>query len=251
MIPIFDSLKQGNFIEVEYTSSEILEYTFTDNEDRHKDNCEKMGPNWDYYDYKIEYCHNSLGYRTDEFNTIDWANSIVVFGCSMIYGEGLQHEHTLCSRLSELSGYNVVNMGVPGCSTNFTFINNLVLRKHYPTPKAVVNAHTSIDRYTLFNQQDGHVHLLDPSAKGVLEFTALNPKHLQVQALAYQLAMQMLWKEKCFYTEGSFFPSTAAKLGVSYLQYFDLARDLQHPGILTNLSAAHIILDSLARQGFK
>ena len=46
-------------------------------------------PEWKYATKRIEYHVNSDGYRTKEWSDVHWKNSIVLLGCSYVYGVGV------------------------------------------------------------------------------------------------------------------------------------------------------------------
>ena len=85
---------------------------------------------------------NSLGYRTVDFNKVVWNDSIVIFGCSYVFGVGLFNNETISNQLQELIGRPVINMGVPASSMSYAFFNQLALSNS--KPYAVVNLWTSI-----------------------------------------------------------------------------------------------------------
>ena len=68
----------------------------------------------DPYDYM--YTRNSEGYRCAEFSSINWSNSIAVFGCSEVFGVSVPEDQTLPHHLSLLFGRPCINLGIPGAS---------------------------------------------------------------------------------------------------------------------------------------
>ena len=94
-------------------------------------------PEWKYATKRIEYHVNSDGYRTKEWNDIHWANSIVLMGCSYVYGVGVAEDETISHQLEDKIGHPVINMGVPGSSPTFTIHNLSCLLAQY-NPKGVV-----------------------------------------------------------------------------------------------------------------
>lgn len=121
-----------------------------DTERRFKINLAKQPSDWHYRTKEVTYNVNSGGYRCPEWNQIDWANSIVIFGCSETFGTGLAEDETISSALSGLTGVNVVNMGKNGTSMMFNLANNMILKKHFPQPIAVINHWTEPSRHTYF-----------------------------------------------------------------------------------------------------
>lgn len=95
---------------------------------------------WPYHHRKIRYTLNSWGYRCPEFDSIDWANSILAFGCSFTFGIGVNDDETWCHQLSLLLAVPVINLAQPGSSTEFQYLNYLRLSSRGIQPLAVVYA---------------------------------------------------------------------------------------------------------------
>lgn len=104
-----------------------------------------------YENKEVKYTLNSFGYRTKNFNKIDWGNSIIIFGCSVIQGVGLDDSHTLSSFLEKEMDLPVINMGVGGSSNEFHLYNSNILLTQYPKPKAVIYYLSGLQRYTFYN----------------------------------------------------------------------------------------------------
>lgn len=174
---------------------------------------------------------NSNGYRAPEFDTVDWANSVVIFGCSLVLGVGVEDEHTLSSQLSQLIGMPVINMGAGGTSMQFSFYNSIILNNNYPTPKAVIHAWTALERTSYYLQdQIQHHGAWDINDK---QTTAYNQDetHPAVHALFYQMISKQIWSHKTTYYETSFFKHTSSLLSLPVPRsYIDLAKDNMHPG---------------------
>jgi hypothetical protein len=58
----------------------------TDDDEAFSKNNKRLGEKWKYYNSKIEYKFNSLGYRTKELTDLN-NNFLLTFGCS--YTEGV------------------------------------------------------------------------------------------------------------------------------------------------------------------
>ena len=59
----------------------------------------KNHPEWPYHTEEVRYTTNRDGYRTYEWDKVDWPNAIVIFGCSCTYGIGVDDDHTLSAYL--------------------------------------------------------------------------------------------------------------------------------------------------------
>jgi len=82
----------------------------TDYEELYQKNRKDKGPNWYYYDSKIEYKFNSWGYRTKEFDELD-EDYLLTFGCSYTEGIGLHYDDTWPIKLSKALKLDIFNLG--------------------------------------------------------------------------------------------------------------------------------------------
>lgn len=204
--------------------------------------------NWKYRTKEIQYTLNSVYYRTAEWNDIDWKNSIVVFGCSHVFGEGLANDETLCHFLKKITGRYVVNMGVPGTGPTFGWYNSLILDKIYPTPYAVVNIWSSYERVIYFS--DTQVKRIGPWSGSIWDEYDKHAKDLfllcnndesnSINNFYFTaLAAMNYWRSKTKYAHASFFENVAdVPLDITFLESFDLARDDVHYGEKTQYNAA-------------
>jgi hypothetical protein len=196
------------------------------------------------------YCVNSAGYRTDEFDTIDWDKSIVIFGCSMVFGEGLDTEHTISYQLSKFLNCPVINMGVTGSSIQHSVHNQVILKQNYPTPRAVVNLWTEYSRCTLYAENVPNTFGSWNTEKGSYgDIWNSNLINAQVNALLMQSMSRQLWHGTQHY-EATFFKSTQGVLNCEqlngHLTDTDYAKDGQHPGPLATQAVSELLAEVLA-----
>ena len=111
-----------------------------------------------FRDRTLNYTLNSGAFRAPEFSDIDWAESVVLFGCSVVFGDGLDDSECLSSQLSELLARPVINMGVSGSSARLMAMNNLVLYHSWPTPWRVINIWPTADRITEITDQGANCY---------------------------------------------------------------------------------------------
>lgn len=113
----------------------------TDYEELYQKNRKDKGPNWYYYDSKIEYKFNSWGYRTKEFDELD-ENYLLTFGCSYTEGIGLHHDDTWSVKLSKALKLDLFNLGTGGTGSDFQMLNTILFFNHVlklkKLPKLVV-----------------------------------------------------------------------------------------------------------------
>ena len=214
----------------------------SDDYDKYHLNLKIQSPDWYYRKNKVKYTLNSHGYRTKEFSEIDWSNSIIIFGCSYIFGTGVDDSHTLSSYLEKLFDVPVINMGMGGSSIQFALHNSLMLYKKYGIPRAVIYGMTGMTRYLLY--QRNYVQLKlgyedSPNNKAVDHLIPYNLINVEL--------IRNLWKDKCKYYEFSCFPTTAKFLSCDLHKPIpdDYARDMSHPGIKSNQLIAQNIYKSL------
>jgi len=195
------------------------------------------------------YCVNSAGYRTDEFDTIDWKKSIVIFGCSMVFGEGLDAEQTISYQLSKLLNCPVINMGVTGSSIQYSVHNQLILKQNFPTPCAVVNLWTEYSRCTLYSKMPNTYGPWNTDKGSYGDLWNQDPINSQVNALLMQSISRQLWNNTQHY-EATFFTSTQSVLNCEqlngHLTDTDYANDGQHPGPLATQAVSELLAKVLS-----
>lgn len=230
---------------ISYNYFKDIETTFNipDTEKLFRKNLKKKKrEDWVYKTKSIIYKYNSHGFRTVPFNKIDWANSVVVLGCSNVQGTGLALEDTMCCQLEKILNIPVVNLGIAGSPVDLACWNSLILHNYYPKPKAIVQIWTGLGRYSDYSQEGWQAFLPKFSYNYYYRLNWYKRSKYYIEA------DRALWKDKTVYCEGSFFRDTATTVGVSYLTFHDSARDLMHPGIKSNRSAAENIAEELIKQ---
>tara|TARA_B100000214_G_scaffold30297_1_gene19626 strand:- start:1113 stop:1859 length:747 start_codon:yes stop_codon:yes gene_type:complete len=217
-------------------------YHDSDSEAKFKQNLKKTPSDWKYRTETITYQNNSLGYRTKELNKINWKKSIVVLGCSLVYGVGVSEKDTISSQLSEITGHYVVNMGVSGSSGQFA-VHNLACLLEYYKPKAIAIGWPDASRVPLY-LKDRTVHCGswrdDPAGLGIAmrRYDWHGHSVLQLQQLiARRLGMT---------ADFTLFKSVEKILDVPYCPIIDYARDLSHGGVKTYRNVANCIAEQLS-----
>jgi hypothetical protein len=115
----------------------------------------KIGTRWKYYNKTLTYTNNSNGYRAPEWDQVDWNNSVIVMGCSNVYGVGHDDNDTLPRCIERKIGIPVVNLGASGSGLSFHVENTNILLAAGIKPKAVVLLHPQAARFTYFFKE-GH-----------------------------------------------------------------------------------------------
>ena len=220
-------------------------FTGDDSFDLYQSNLKSLPIDWHYRSKTISYQANSNGYRAPEWDSVDWSNSVVMFGCSETLGIGLSLDETISSQLSNMLSKPVINMGVGGSSMLFALHNNILLLNNFTTPWAVVNNWSSSDRIHSYNYN----HIDHYTPWGNLNNLLLNwneGPNAQVQAMFISKLAKGIWKDRCRYYECSVFPHTAKSLSCKFFRHEDYARDLLHIGKDT----AFVIANDIKRSFF-
>jgi hypothetical protein len=191
---------------------------------------------------------NSLDYRAPEFSDINWAESVVIFGCSIAYGVGLSDEETISYQLGKLLNRPVINMGVPASSMGYSVFNQTVLAGLNQSPYAVINLWTSINRITYFYEK-GPCHIgpwtskqqtnnsFSRSVKTIFDLWNMVDSNPMMQAIMLQKLSELIWKDTR-HIQSTFFPVTSKALNVNLFHYLDYGADSSHPGPAAAKAAA-------------
>lgn len=140
-----------------YNKFDSGEFISSDPENLYVSNKEKFGINWEYENRKITYDLNSDGFRAPEFDTVDWKNTIAVFGCSFVFGTGLSEHSSIPTLIQPKTKYTVVNLGVEGLS-NYGILYNLIQFKKKYNPKICLVLWTDSARITYQTKnEDFHI----------------------------------------------------------------------------------------------
>ncbi len=192
-------------------------------------------------DDEISYKLNSDGYRSLEWDQINWSESVIVFGCSNVFGVGLQEEETFTGQLQALLGRPVINLGVQGSSISFVLHNTLKYIEHFPNPWAVINLWTSLERFHRYLDSGIFFDGIWSSKKSqdfFYHWSVKNKINSETHSYFNILAIRELWKNRTIHLESSFFDLPFKNLGCPCIKIIDYARDNQHPGFETNKIAA-------------
>lgn len=219
-----------------------------DSESAWRKNRKRLGTEWYYYDTPVQYTLNSDGFRTYEWNDINWKDSIVILGCSNTFGIAVDDSDTISAQLEKMSGRQVVNLGFPGGSNQYiTYLLTQIYRQ-FDSPTHIVCNYSTIDRNMYFHETGvyhaGPWGMNDksriPSASESLYRIRskdhyfnnfYNPINAIMQAHSYAETNKALCKDRSKLLEVSYFPDAAYAARVDYFHPIETqARDLGHPG---------------------
>jgi hypothetical protein len=241
---IIDNIKKGKFLPVDKPDNKF--WYDPDDKIKYNENLKTQPQDWHYRKKIITYDVNSDGYRTKEFDLVNWAKTIVIFGGSNVYGVGCAEDETVPFLLEKITGIPVINLGVSGSSSTFALHNSGIFSNYYPTPKAVIHSWTSPFRCPYYMNNEvihcGHWHD-DP--KGMAEKWNSTLSHPNTNILLNSIISKQMWIDKCSYYEYTLFESTSQILNCDFIQKEDDARDIEHPGRLTNNKTAEQIAKNI------
>lgn len=207
-----------------------------------------------YTKLDVYYELNTDGYRTQEWDQFDWSESIAIFGCSHVFGEGVAEQSSLPWRLQCLTGRRVINLGVPGTGPQFSWHNSLIMNRVYPTPYAVIQLWSNYNRIPYYGDQKckrigpwsgSHWDDYDTDAVKLFALWNLEKTHSQTEFAMTSYASRHFWSSKTKYVDGSFFEHVAAELNQPHYQIIDYARDGMHGGFNTHSQAAFDLYQKL------
>ena len=233
-----------------------LSFCPSDDKQTFEKNLKTQPEDWYYRTHPVKYTLNSSGYRTREFDDIDWKESIVMFGGSDVMGIGVTDEHTISYFLEQLSGRPVINMGIAAASAQTALHNSIILSdSEYPTPKAVVYYFTNLRRFHIYGENfidfiefngflNGKDSLIFSNLCNTVPFNLINIKMIR-----------NLWKNKTIYYEGSCFGQEKlinkldTKICCDLIESEDdWARDLSHSGTISTMNFAKQIYEKIKPQ---
>jgi len=184
---------------------------------------------------------------------VDPNNAVWFFGCSHVFGTGLEHNETAPYQLSRLLEYTVVNYGRPGIGPLTIKTQIEALLKNY-TPKAIVVAWPSFDRW-----QSGSV-LWIPHCLTDVKMHSDNFGCKKLWPAEWEQYKELVMTDKLRKLNLEAVQSTHTLVsGIPYVEFSytepefitpvypfkDLARDNVHPGITTQNEIAQWINNEL------
>lgn len=223
-----------------------------DSEEFYLKNLKTMPEDWYYRTNDITYDVNSYGFRTRDFNEINWQDSYVMFGCSFVFGTGVEESKTIPSFLSEYLGKEVINLGISAASNELIFYALTMFKKKYGIPLGVIVLWSSIERSTFFIyngisslgpwsvREDVYSKKVDRKLYECLQSEWVNGF---MKSHYLSLAATEMWKNECkFFSTTSFNDTIFSK---HILLYDQKGRDLSHCGNETNKLNAELIFNEL------
>ena len=244
------------FIDESTNDKNLNQWCSTDSEVEFEKNKLAMPPTWRYHTKVVRYTCNKDGFRTYNWNNIDWKEAIVIFGDSCTFGVGVDDEETISYALQKLAGRQVVNFGVPGGSNSLMLNLSSDLKERFGNPYAVIMNWSTSDRFRFY--YEGGYHEAGPwdattatridslNVSSLWKFTFANPYHEMCTNYYTGKVSNSLWKDSTKYISISYFPDSAHYMRVEKQFKIDNgARDRIHPGPDNSIEVANYIFNRL------
>lgn len=252
---------QGFAFNLVNNDSEFL--PLIESEENYQRNLLSQPPNWEYRTKKIHYKYNSLGHRSCELSELP-KDYLLFTGCSFTEGIGLKLEDTYSYLVSKQLGLGYYNLGLGGSCPAISvkniitfltkFINNMpkyiviqwpyFLRYYTVVPYLHISHHTPAGEHSklynaLLENDDAYRYNIGERLY-LLHFL----DNIKYQGKVVELFVQNI--EEINYITGLDNTANFKNIHSMELPHFlDVARDLGHPGTLTNQSYANAILKIL------
>jgi len=231
---------------LEGNTDNLLDFSGKDSYTKYRINLQTQPLDWIWRTQPVSYTLNSQRYRSLEWQDCNWANSVLVFGCSMVYGVGVSDQDTLTSHLTNITGIPTINLGMGGAGLMFQLANSIILKEHNISPKAVVYVWPDRTRQTEFQTSNQVLHHgawnLDNSWMKDLMINDTHNQHLSNYLIRN---IRLLWN--CPVIEASWYTNMCEFTNATKLDFKDYARDLAHPGPTTLKEAALAISINLSK----
>ena len=188
-----------------------------------------------YTEQSITYRFNSEGFRDKEFSTAE----CLTFGCSFTMGTGINEDQTWPVQFSKLTGYSVANLGLAGTSNDTA----ARLALHYIPifkPKVAIWVQTDPHRIEVVNEE---IKIADNILAGDIQQGPYRQDYYLKQWFSSDINQQLnllkntlVFQHVC--SENQVQCIVVPRNNVFFVDY---ARDLLHPGIVSNRKLAETI----------
>lgn len=214
-----------------------IEWLPMDSEDRYQENLKfksKVLERYGWLNSKFTYKFNSHGFRCEEFTEDP---SIVFLGCSMTVGVGLPIEATWPTLVSNELNLKCYNLGIGGASNDTAFRLALYWLEKIK-PKMVVFCRTFPTRMEVFSATGAIANIADELPEFYLNYWTRNIHNVDLLQKKNSLAIMKLSEE---------IDAKFVQISVTDFQplQVDLARDLAHPGVQTNIKVSELVLSKI------
>ena len=171
-------------------------------------------------------------------DNVDWANSILVLGCSHTWGFGLEPEETYCYQLEKLLKKPVINLGMPGTGIDYTVNNLLRLNVSVLQPFKVIVQYSDSSRFFYWHDFDKITNYTPETVPSDIGRYLMSKPHSQQTAQFYRQIIHALCPDVVEFT---FTIDDSIELNIPQAPVddrCDRAKDSTHFGPLTNIEIA-------------
>lgn len=229
--------------------SETLNYSGGDDREDFVKNLKTQPADWVYRNLEVTYTYNKNGHRCKDIEDIDLDNYLLFTGCSHTEGVGLRLEDTFAYKVSQELNCDYYNLGMAGTGIDILEYNLIAwLSKIKKKPKYLIVQWPDHSRFASLHP--GYTNLLqngtwtdsDPALRFIASaeesgfFQARKMiSHNLVTSIAgspileVQFTSLESWSNECV-----------------WLKRLDLARDLCHAGIKSNLDITEKIVKHIS-----
>jgi hypothetical protein len=224
----------------------IKEFAGMDSPELFAKNLQEQPDDWHYRTKPITYEINSNGYRAPEWDTVDWSEAVVMFGCSQTAGIGLAYDETITWFLGEILNRPVINLGAGGTGIDFSCYNSLLLYNNFPKPWGVVHWWTDMNRLSMFKDKYvQHEGVWSMTENSIMNMWTQDPVNPIMHSRMLINMTRALWEGKTRYWDGSWNDNTAYYIERERFSYASKARDMCHVGHSDTLRLAEQIAKEL------
>jgi len=221
-------------------------------------NKQLLGDKWLYSSRSITYTINSQGYRTREFDSCIWSESIAIMGCSVMFGTGIDDLDTCASIIEQQTKQPVINLSIPGGSTMLLWANTVKLLEQHIYPKIIIYVWPPAHRTTQLDPDNYSTNLGPWSIKDTSDKHILGPWHKVNHGEEYwklvKQSIDLMCSKHSYILHYTWRPELAAIDPTVRLLFtideslIDLARDRKHPGVNLHRLMAQLITKDLQEQ---
>lgn len=117
---------------------EVNHFWALDSPELYEKNLKLQPENWIYRNKTLTYTTNKSGYRAPEWSDIDWTNSILVLGCSYVFGDGVDDKETIPYYIEQYTKIPTINLGHGAAGQLLLLHNSIIIKENFGIPKAIV-----------------------------------------------------------------------------------------------------------------
>lgn len=226
-----------------FTAGHSDEYTFEPEGEykNYKKLRKKLGPQWKYYDYKLNpivTTINELGYRSKTVYPTE--EYYIALGCSNTFGQYLHEEERYSNIVEKKTGIPVINLGICGGSAISVFTNICkLLYSDYPKPKAVFIQWPEQNRLSINGERKVRKVHARMRKKDVFAFFVEGNSLEVMSKFCYDMTHKIC---DVPIIEFAIKDHNVTFSGVEEIYRLDVARDNKHCGTETHKSMADFIL---------